>query len=74
MKNINKIHKLLFFSIFIFIVLVPIIVQINIDYLEHERKIKIMTWNISGAVGVDDNFDVDRIINEIEVNDPDKLK
>ncbi len=71
MKNIKKIHKLLFFSILVVIILVPIIVPINFDYLEQERKIRIMTWNIGGAVGVDDIFDVDRIIDEIKENDPD---
>ena len=71
MKSFNKIHKLLFFSIFFVIILVPILVVINFDYLEQERKIKIMTWNIGGAIGVDDIFDVDRIIDEIEANDPD---
>ena len=73
MKSFNKIHKTLFFSIFIVIILVPIIVLINIDYFEQERKIKIMTWNIGGAIGVDDNFDVDRIIDEIKANDPDVI-
>ena len=73
MKNIKKIHKLLFFSILVVIILVPIIVPINFDYLEQERKIRIMTWNIGGAVGVDDIFDVDRIIDEIKEKDPDVI-
>jgi len=71
MKSIKKIHKLLLFSIFAVIILVPVIVLVNFNSLEQERKIKIMTWNIGGAVGVDDNFNVDRIIDELKENSPD---
>ena len=71
MKSIKKIHKLLLFSIFAVISLVPVIVLVNFNSLEQERKIKIMTWNIGGAVGVDDNFNVDRIIDELKENSPD---
>ena len=40
MKSFNKIHKIPLFSIFVVIILVPIIVPINFDYLEQEEKLK----------------------------------
>ncbi|MBD3227634.1 MAG: hypothetical protein GF329_05540 [Candidatus Lokiarchaeota archaeon] len=32
-----------------------------------------MTWNIHNAIGVDDSFDLDRLVEQIKVQDPDVL-
>jgi len=38
---------------------------------QSNTEIKVMTWNISGAVGTDEIFDLERAIDVIKENDPD---
>ena len=38
---------------------------------QSNTEVKVMTWNISGAVGTDEIFNLNRIIDEIKENNPD---
>ncbi|MFX1558803.1 MAG: endonuclease/exonuclease/phosphatase family protein [Promethearchaeota archaeon] len=66
--------KLIFFIVLIFITIsatVSIIVILPTTFSNSNKRIKVMTWNISGAVGIDDKFNINRIIDEIDEQDPD---
>ena len=66
--------KLVYFIVLIFIIIsaaVSIIIVLPTIFSNSNKQIKIMTWNISGAVGIDDKFDVNRIIDEIDEQNPD---
>ncbi len=72
--NLNKFWGILFSIMFILIL-------ISFGFVVITRKIEpepsgnptLMTWNIHNAVGMDDKFDIDRIIDEIKSNNPDIL-
>ncbi len=44
---------------------------IQIEWQKKTENIKLMTWNIHNGEGIDDEYDLDRIINVINDNDPD---
>ncbi|MFX0072914.1 MAG: endonuclease/exonuclease/phosphatase family protein [Candidatus Hermodarchaeota archaeon] len=69
--NSNRIRRFLISSCLILIIISSVFSVLLITTVNTNRNIKVMTWNISGAVGTDDNFDVDRIIDKIKANNPD---
>jgi endonuclease/exonuclease/phosphatase family metal-dependent hydrolase len=44
---------------------------IQIEYQERTKNIKIMTWNIHKGIGIDNEYDLDRIVNTIKDKKPD---
>lgn len=46
-----------------------IVARLNLP--EQKKNPTIMTWNIHNAIGVDDVFDLDRVVEDIKKNDPD---
>lgn len=67
----QKLPRIGFFFIFISLLSISIIISLIPIKTETNRNLKVMTWNISGAIGVDDVFNVERVIDEIKANDPD---
>ncbi len=66
--------KLICFIFLIFIIVgstVLIAVIVPMTFSNSNTNIKVMTWNISGAVGIDDEFNINRIIDEIDEQGPD---
>ena len=67
----QKLPKITFILFIFSLCSIGIITSLLFIRTETDINLKVMTWNISGAVGVDGEFDVDRIIDEIKANDPD---
>jgi len=66
-----KLHHYFLFLCIIGSVIISITVILKINFSNSNKNLKIMTWNISGAVGTDGEFNIDRIIDEINDQDPD---
>ena len=67
----QKYSYIIFISLIISIGAFSIILSIPFNSDNKHESITVMTWNISGAVGTDDIFDIERIIDEIKEQDPD---
>jgi len=61
-------------TIILIIVLASAITTLYLIQIEWQKKtenIKVMTWNIHKGVGIDNQYDIDRISSEIKNNNPD---
>ena len=69
-------RKLLLTIFLIFILILSwfsVLISLNIMLTKSEGDLKVMTWNIHGGTGTDDEKDIDRTIKEIKKINPDIL-
>ena len=73
MKSWKKLHQTIFFSIILIVFSLSLMIPSLIMGSESKKGLRIMTWNIHGALGTDDKNDVNRIIKHIKDANPDIL-
>ena len=69
----RKFPKTLFLILIFCLLWVSVLISLNIMVKKSEGDLKIMTWNIHGGTGTDDEKDIDRTIEEIKKINPDIL-
>lgn len=69
----RKLAKTIFFILILCLLWFSVLISLDIVRTKSEGDLKVMTWNIHGGRGTDDEKDIDRTIKEIKKFKPDIL-